>query len=200
MNVDRRKIVFYGDSNTYGFDPRDFSGWRYPKKDIWVSMVADALEDRFEIENEGMNGRRIPTERYYRYDLELIRSLSENDIFAVMLGTNDILMNIESDAERAIAAMDEFIDFIYGQENHPQVLIIAPPYVGTENDADPIFLRFYRECVKMNEGFKKIAEKRGTAFADASEWGVKTAFDRCHFSIDGHRVFAQHMISFLKGV
>ncbi len=24
------KILFYGDSNTYGFDPRGFGGGRYP--------------------------------------------------------------------------------------------------------------------------------------------------------------------------
>lgn len=197
--MDRRRLVFYGDSNTYGYDPRDFSGWRYPADSIWVSLVAEALRDEFDVENEGVNGRRIPVARLYSYDAELIRSLSENDIFAVMLGTNDILMNIEPDADRAIEAMDEFIKFITEQEHHPEILIIAPPCIGQENDADPIFLRFYRECVKMNEGFRRIAERRKTAFADASHWGIEMSFDRCHFSEEGHRIFAKHMISFLKG-
>ena len=26
------KIIFYGDSNTYGYDPRGFFGMRYPKE------------------------------------------------------------------------------------------------------------------------------------------------------------------------
>ncbi|MBE6017231.1 MAG: hypothetical protein E7233_06440 [Lachnospiraceae bacterium] len=197
--MEKRRLVFYGDSNTYGYDPRDFSGWRYPEKSIWVSLVAEALKDVFDVENEGVNGRRIPTGRFYSYDTGLIGSLSENDIFAIMLGTNDILMNIEPDADRAIKAMDEFIGFIKEQEHHPRILIIAPPCIGQENDADLIFMRFYRECVKMNDGFRKIAETRGCTFADASGWGIEMSFDRCHFSEEGHRIFAKHMISFLKG-
>jgi len=30
-----RKLILFGDSNTYGYDPRGFLGGRYPEKVRW---------------------------------------------------------------------------------------------------------------------------------------------------------------------
>lgn len=34
------RILCYGDSNTYGYDPRGFFGDRYPKESRWVDILA----------------------------------------------------------------------------------------------------------------------------------------------------------------
>ena len=52
------KIVCFGDSNTYGFDPRLGSSGRYTKDERWTGIL-DA-HDGFSVVNEGMNGRCIP--------------------------------------------------------------------------------------------------------------------------------------------
>ena len=52
------KILCFGDSNTYGYDPRSFWGERYPSEDRWVNILAGKLN--CEAINAGENGREIP--------------------------------------------------------------------------------------------------------------------------------------------
>ena len=40
------KIIFYGDSNTYGYDPRGFFGMRYPKEVRWTGIVRDRFKGK----------------------------------------------------------------------------------------------------------------------------------------------------------
>ncbi len=51
------RIVCYGDSNTYGYDPRSYLGGRYPEAVRWTALLN--TEGR-EVINEGQNGRPIP--------------------------------------------------------------------------------------------------------------------------------------------
>ena len=53
------KMLCYGDSNTYGYDPRGFFGDRYPKERRWADILAEKLG--WQIQNEGQNGREIPS-------------------------------------------------------------------------------------------------------------------------------------------
>ena len=85
-----KKVLCYGDSNTYGFDPRMYSSGRYEESEIWTSVLADLLGDGWEVINEGMNGRRIPFEGRYEYVEGLMQNLSGGDWFVIMLGSNDI--------------------------------------------------------------------------------------------------------------
>ena len=48
-----KKIVFYGDSNTYGYDPRGFMGMRYPNEVRWTEKVRDRFKEEYNIIEEG---------------------------------------------------------------------------------------------------------------------------------------------------
>lgn len=75
-------LVFFGDSNTWGFDPRSYIGGRYPRGTRWTGLVEDALGEK--VLNLGLNGRVIPGRGA---GLEL----GEGGRLIIMLGTNDIL-------------------------------------------------------------------------------------------------------------
>ena len=51
------RIVCFGDSNTYGYDPRSYLGGRYPESVRWTGRLK---AEGWEISNEGENGRSIP--------------------------------------------------------------------------------------------------------------------------------------------
>ena len=80
------RILCFGDSNTYGYDPRGFFGDRYGAEDRWVDLLAK--QTGHEIINAGANGREIPRSPYA---LRLLTQQQEVDIFLAMLGTNDLL-------------------------------------------------------------------------------------------------------------
>ena len=52
------KIICFGDSNTWGYDPRSYLGERYPKDVRWTGLLS-ALPG-LEVVNCGVNGRTIP--------------------------------------------------------------------------------------------------------------------------------------------
>ena len=56
------KILCFGDSNTYGYDPCFFLGGRYPAEHRWPDLLA--AQTGWDIVNAGENGREIPRQPY----------------------------------------------------------------------------------------------------------------------------------------
>ena len=53
-----RRILCFGDSNTWGFDPRDPIESRYPPEERWPDLLAQATG--WDVINLGLNGRTVP--------------------------------------------------------------------------------------------------------------------------------------------
>ena len=67
-----RTVLCYGDSNTYGYDPRSFLGDRYAKDIRWTGIL-DGTSD-WSVTCCGQNGREIPTQpRQWEQARELLR-------------------------------------------------------------------------------------------------------------------------------
>ena len=112
------RILCFGDSNTYGYDPRGFFGDRYDSEDRWVDLLAK--QTGHECINAGANGREIPRNPY------AIRLLAEHapvDVFLVMLGTNDLLQGATTD--KAATQMEAFLTSML--PHCKQILLVAPP-------------------------------------------------------------------------
>ena len=183
------KVLCYGDSNTYGYDPRGFFGDRYPKESRWVDILARKLN--WEIQNEGQNGREIPSRPFQYQRAGELLAQSAPDIFAVMLGTNDLLRGFT--AVEACSRMEGFLRYL--QPKCGQLLLIAPPpmkrgaWVTEEN--------LITESVKLAEAYQVLSQKLGIAFANAGQWNVPLAFDGVHFTEAGHRAFAEGLYAYL---
>ena len=198
-----RVFLIYGDSNTYGYDPADYFESRYPAKDRWTEILQKYMGDCWKILPEGMNGRRLPDIPYDHSRLvQLTGKLSANDIFAIMLGTNDILLTMNPDAETAVRKMDDFLSFLRTDApiDPRNILVIAPPHIGNEHIKNALYQQYFRESVKMNAGFRELAAYHRTMFLDAADWGISLSCDHVHFSESGHRQFALKMASFLESL
>ena len=197
---EKRKILFYGDSNTYGYDPDNWTEFRYPEKTRWTTVLKEKLGDAWQVTEAGMNGRRLPDLRHdSAYVNSLLEQLSDQDIFAIMLGTNDILSSLEPDAIEAIDRMEQFLQFLKTRMASSKILVIAPPPCGNSMIKDPLYQKFFRQSRCMNQGFRKLADIYGTMFIDADTWDIPLCTDFVHFSAKGHRIFAENMYRFLKG-
>ena len=127
-----KRIVCYGDSNTFGFDPRD--GGRYDRGHRWPEVMQDLLGDGFEVINAGFNGRTIATVIYPNYYgsgkdffTTSMTGCAPVDLLILMLGSNDC---IRSDSPEQIAAhMEALIQkALTGPwwRKGPQILLAAP--------------------------------------------------------------------------
>jgi lysophospholipase L1-like esterase len=81
-----------------------------------------------------------------------------------------------------------------------QILIVAPPHIGSTRIPDPLYHKFYVENFRMNTAFERMAGDKKVWFSDASQWNVELSFDQVHFSERGHKIFAERMAELLENI
>ena len=171
------KVICYGDSNTYGYDPRDPLGGRYDMP--WPQNLAN--ETGWTVINEGENGREIPKNP--------VAFPEDADLIILMLGTNDLLQFWPP--ERVSDKMEQFLSGI----SRP-VLLIAPPtmvYGDWVQDRELI-----DDSITMAECYRSLAQRLGINFADSGSWNIPLAHDGVHLTEEGHRIFAKALLQHLN--
>lgn len=184
-----RSVLCYGDSNTYGYDPRSYLGGRYPESVRWTGLLNTS---GLEIVNEGENGRCIPR---LAWEIETAADMvcrSKAEAIAVMLGSNDLLQCPGLSAEVCAARMERFLAALL-TKTQPDLnaLLVAPPPMSEGawvNDPKTL-----EESRRLAECYKAAAHRLGIRFADAGTWDVSLAYDGVHFSEAGHLAFAKGM-------
>ena len=168
------RLLCFGDSNTYGYDPHSYFGDRYPADVRWADLLAQ--ETGWEVQNAGMNGRMIPTAPTVR--------LPDADVLVVMLGSNDLLNGYS--AQETAARMERFLS--QAGSCCPHILLVAPPPMKYGDWAADE--RLLAESARLAAHYRALARQLGIWFADAGDWNVELTFDGVHFSQAGHRTFA----------
>ena len=188
-----RKLILFGDSNTYGYDPRGYLGGRYPEDVRWTTHVRKALKDNYEVIDEGMNGRMLP-EIGYGLFTTVIQGLSREDVFVMMLGTNDILLTNHPNVEATLKKLDSILNYV-NKNCLATFILIAPPYISALTHE----MQLYHECsVKMNEGYMNLAKTYNIKAIDAGLWNIEMGVDGVHFSMEGHKHFATSLLKFFE--
>ena len=190
-----KKIICYGDSNTYGFDARLFSETdRLPEQMRWTGILGASGE--YQIINAGVNGREIPYGPYGTVEFHrLLRQQAPFDLVTVMLGTND-LGTVSGGIAEIAARMEDFLSEALKDpelHGHPEKLLLIAPtmtqmaFLGPEEE----------HLDRISEGFagtyQKLAERFGLHYADAGSWGISLCVDGLHFSPEGHAAFAENL-------
>ena len=106
-------IICFGDSNTYGYDPRSYLGDRYDADSRWGDILATATG--WIISNMGQNGREIPS--------AAPAFPTDTDLLIVMLGINNLLQG--QSPEQAAERLERFLSGI--SLDRSKILLIAPP-------------------------------------------------------------------------
>ena len=176
------RILCFGDSNTYGYDPRGFFGDRYGVEDRWVDLLAK--QTGHDCINAGANGREIPRSPYA---LHLFTEHAPIDVFLVMLGTNDLLQG--ASAKETAAKMEAFLNQML--PHYKQILLVAPPPMkrGAWVPTDVLVA----ESIHLAEEYKFLAEKLNIPFVDTRHWNIELTFDGVHFTEEGHHAFAENL-------
>ena len=175
-------VICFGDSNTYGYDPRSYLGGRYDPDSRWVDILAE--ETSWTVRNMGQNGREIP-------------SMSPNfpadtDLLIVMLGTNDLLQGRSPD--QAAERLGWFLSGI--SLDRSKLLLIAPPPV--KRGAWVPNQQLIDDSRTFAQLCQALAEQLGIRFADAGKWDIPLAYDGVHFTEQGHRAFAAGLLEVVK--
>lgn len=171
-------VICFGDSNTYGYDPRSYLGDRYDPDSRWVDILAQ--ETGWTVDNLGQNGREIPT--------TAPTLPPDTDLLILMLGTNDLLQG--RSPEEAAAKLEHVLSLVALLPQ--QILLLAPP---------PMTLGEWvcsSQLVDHSHTFvlccQTLAHRLGIPSVNTGDWGIPLAYDGVHFTQQGHKTFASKLL------
>jgi lysophospholipase L1-like esterase len=195
-----KRILCYGDSNTWGWDPK--TAGRYPSNVRWPGVMAAALGPGFEILEEGLNGRTTvfddPTNdgRNGRpYLVPCLESHRPLDLVIVFLGVNDLkarfgLSPVDiADGASVLVKIIQASDagpVTEGGMPPPPVLLIAPPPTGRLTDFAELFTGATEKSRGLGAAYARVARERSCAFLDAGEHIASSDVDGIHFDPGAH--------------
>ncbi len=205
-----KKIICYGDSNTFGFDSKNFG--RLDECDRWCGILRKEFQDKAEIINMGLNGRTIKTDDLTRPDRNAYKTVeddlsgAESDLIIIMLGTNDCKFDFRHSPERIASDMEEFIrkvkDIIKTSSPLSEILLISPVPMNENCVSSPLEfdMESFIVSTQLSDKYRVIAQNENIHFADASEWNVELSFDGCHYTPDGHKTFAENIVKVIEKI
>ncbi|SET64285.1 SGNH/GDSL hydrolase family protein [[Clostridium] polysaccharolyticum] len=196
-----KQIVCFGDSNTYGYIPKE--GTRYPWGVRWTSILNEKLGlEKYRVLEQGLCGRTTIFEdplRDGRNGLKMLPAVLETsgpaDFVVIMLGTNDLKTVYGASAEVIGKGAERLIKKTQQYAKDSKILLISPIFLGEQiwkKEFDPEFSKASVEVSKqLGEVYKRIAKKENIAFLDASSYAKPSDVDQEHLNEEGHRLLAQ---------
>jgi len=196
-----KRILCYGDSNTYGYVPG--SGDRYPENVRWTGLLQQLLGNNYEIIEEGYNGRTTDyddpadDQRNGTAKLNSILSLHESiDACIIMLGSNDVKRLFNGTAENSAKNTGKIIDIIRSeykktQGYEPAILVMSPPTISNvvltgifDGEFDE---RSIGESLKFSDSYKVMAKEKNCIFFNSAEVVNPSDIDGLHLEPESHR-------------
>lgn len=204
-----KKILCYGDSNTFGFIPENCK--RYDKDSRWSGILSEILKENYQVIEEGMNNRtgffknpeglKQSGGEYLSVFLQNHRNL---DICIISLGTNDAQFFYNLDENSTKNGLQNLIDSVR-EVNIKTNIIIVPPVKITENILHSGFsMMFNRESIdKINKvfpNFEQIAKENNCLYFDFNQITSPAQKDGLHYTKESHTIIANKLAEFILAI
>ncbi|MCR4605121.1 MAG: SGNH/GDSL hydrolase family protein [Eubacterium sp.] len=200
-------VLCYGDSNTYGFDPR--TGLRYPEGVRWTSRLAMLLGDNYRVIEEGCNGRTTiyddPLEGWKNgldYLKPCLNSHKPVDVVILMLGSNDLKEVFHASAaeiaDRTGVLAKTIIEFTREKQGYvPEIILVSPPEIGEGITHSVFYGCFLENAIERSRQFpteyRRVADEYGRIFFDAAKYIKPSETDSLHLDPEAHEVLAKKL-------
>lgn len=202
-----KKILCYGDSNTWGYIP--MRGSRYEKEDRYTGILQEKLGSSFQVLEEGINGRALGDElSSYGGDL-LKKSIVGKKLkyLSIMLGTNDIVLKRTPTAYYIAGLLEDLLvkvqNYFEEEKKDTQIIIIAPVPVLIESEW-PQFDEDDRQKEKVSRElgshYQEVAKKFGCHFLDAGAYTRAVGKDGIHLTKEAHKAIGLALADLILGV
>jgi lysophospholipase L1-like esterase len=206
-----RKILCFGDSNTYGFIPGSMDG-RYDADTRWTGRLQKILKSDAVIVEAGMNGRTTifddpicPEQSGIQTIGDTVRACGTLDLLVIMLGTNDCKRQFHLSAEQIAGHLQKVLEQAKAAASAElPVLLIAPAKLRKEASSGPFGDSFDMGSVAVSEAlastYEALTNQQDYAFLDASKIVTVSSLDGVHLDEEGHRKLAKAVADRIKEI
>jgi lysophospholipase L1-like esterase len=199
-----KKIVCFGDSNTYGYNPEN--GERYSCGELWTTIMEQELGDRSRVINEGYNSRTTDMDEAGSSLVNGFKALADTlnrnipiELLIIMLGSNDLKEYFHRTPEEIAQAAGRIViaagNIMRAAEENQRakILLVSPIHIGADIRVSPFGEQFgYENAIKKSYQFAYLYQKEakycGAAFFDAAQITEPGKIDSLHLSREGHRL------------
>ena len=198
------KILCYGDSNTFGFNPKD--GSRFDEDTRWTALLQKNLKNNYEIIEEGMcdrtgfvdnpKGFLFTSQRHFP---KFLSKFNKFDTIILAIGTNDLQTqyNIGFNAiQRGLA------DLIKTAQEKSDKIIIIPPVILQENILNGYFkIQFNETSVvkskKIGTVYRKLSNAFNCCYFDINKIVLPSEIDGLHYDAAAHKIIADKLTQYI---
>lgn len=204
-----KKILCYGDSNTFGFNPQTCG--RYDKTIRWSGILGTILPSDIKVIEEGMNNRtgffKNPEglkQSGGEYLPIYLQNHNDIDICILSLGTNDAQFFYKLDELAAQTGIQNLINSIKEVNPETKIIIIPPVKISANILHSGFALMFNKTSIeKIHEVFpvfKQTADKNNCYYLDLNEFVQPSETDGLHYTEESHKIIAQKIADFIKNI
>lgn len=200
-----KRILCYGDSNTWGYQA--ITGARYPEEIRWPCVMQRLLGEEYHVYENGMNARTTafddplyPYRNGLRQIIPALMVTEPLDAIVFMLGTNDTKHYLGVNGYVIAEGMERLIQetqsyFISRGEEAPQILVMSPIDILDDMEERGEGGEFDRESVQKVRDLRKwypvAAKNNGCWYMDAGAAASPGCEDGVHMNPDGHKALAE---------
>lgn len=202
-----KKIICYGDSNTFGYNPKDNS--RFDENTCWTSILQKNLGTEYEVINEGMCDRTgfVTNPKGFLFSapkhFPKLISKSENiDMLILWVGTNDLQFQYDISISAIEKGLENLIKI--GQEKAKNIIII-PPVVLDEKVLEGFFnFQFDKTSIiksrKVGRIYRTLANIYHCNYFDINKIVSPSDFDGLHYDENSHKIIGDNLTDFINKI
>ncbi len=195
-----KKIICYGDSNTFGFNPKN--GSKFDNETCWTSLLQKKLGIEYEVINEGMcdrtgfsdnpNGILFSSQKHFPL---LISKYNSIDSLILWIGTNDLMFQQDISFENIEYGLKNLIKLA---KTKARRIIIIPPVILSDKILEGYFKeRFNEESIKKSKNignvYIKLANAYNCDFFDVNKYVKPSDFDGLHYDENSQKIIADRL-------
>ena len=202
-----KRILCYGDSNTWGYDPVNQDACtgltgRYDEHTRWPGVMRDILGAEYFVWEAGLNGRTtvfddplMPTRNGVK-DFEMVLQMCDPvDCIIFALGTNDTKDMFQASSLIIYHGMERLLNvckavLAQSRSAHAKIILACPiiPVVDGNGEYQYGFSELSTQRGhELRQRYKLLAEQSGCMFIDLNDLAGTSSADGVHIDPDGHK-------------
>lgn len=202
-----KKVLCFGDSNTYGFVPEKYT--RYDKNTRWTGVLQALCGSDFSIIEGGCNNRTAFVDNPAGVEQTGYKILPEYftkdyfDIVVLAIGINDLQLFFKPTLEEFEQGIEKLIKITKDLSPNAKIILVCPSKLDLAGIKSGVFSFQFDEIsveksYHLPQIYKKLAEKYACELVDLNEIVKVSPLDGLHFSAESHKKIAENLYKNLK--